>query len=77
MTIKKCNICGREFDIWDAQEGFHIGNSSDDVIGYGSRHDGERCECDLCVDCFDRLMEAIEFTINPFSEEIYDEEDQV
>ena len=46
-------MCGKEFDEWDKQEGFGFHY----ICGYGSRHDEEEIECDLCCDCFDKLLE--------------------
>lgn len=62
----KCNLCGTEFDLFDEQEGFHIANNPHTIIGYGSMHDGEYCDCKLCCTCFDKIMKSIEFTIDPF-----------
>lgn len=47
-----CNICGKKFDMWDEQEsfGFHY------YVGYGSKFDTLIIDCDLCCDCFDKLM---------------------
>ena len=52
-TVTKCNICGRDFDEWDEQEGFRLEYS----VGYGSRHDGETIRLDICCDCFDELVD--------------------
>lgn len=53
---KFCNLCGKEFDIWDSQEnlGIHTG-----TIGYGSGHDGDKLELDLCCDCFDKVIDDL------------------
>ena len=53
MTIRKCNLCGKDFNELD------INNDCSFVIypGYGSRHDCERIEVDLCCDCMDDLIE--------------------
>lgn len=53
MRKTVCNMCGKEFDMWDQQEAFGFNY----VCGYGSRHDGEEVLCDLCCDCFDKLLE--------------------
>lgn len=68
MTTQKCNLCGAEFDIYDAQEGFHISNDPHTMIGYGSIHDGEYCNCKLCCTCFDKVMNSLGFLIDPFSD---------
>lgn len=66
MNIKKCNICGKEFDMWDKQENFELHYH----VGYGSVHDGEVIELDLCCDCFDKVLEIIlpMCQINPIRE---------
>lgn len=66
MNIKKCNVCGKEFDMWDKQENFGLHYH----VGYGSVHDGEVIELDLCCDCFDKVLEIIlpMCQINPIRE---------
>lgn len=66
MTTKKCNICGKTFDMWDDQEDFSIYRH----IGYGSKYDGCKVEFDMCCDCFDRLLDTLvpQCLINPVSE---------
>lgn len=53
LQMHVCNMCGKQFDLWDEQEafGFHY------CVGYGSVFDGSRIDLDLCCDCFDKLME--------------------
>ena len=53
MNIKVCDMCGKKFDMWDIQEGFGFSYS----VGYGSKHDGDNVSCDLCCDCFDKLLD--------------------
>lgn len=67
MVVKKCNVCGKEFDLWDEQAGFRLC----DTIGYGSKHDGEYIELDLCCKCFDEVMDKIlpKCAINPFKKQ--------
>lgn len=57
MRVCKCNMCGKEFNMWDEQEGFGF----DHHVGYGSEFDGERVQADFCCKCFDRIL--IEFII--------------
>lgn len=49
-----CNKCGKVFDQWDlnAEAGLWIG------LGYGSKHDGEGCDLDLCLNCLDELIDS-------------------
>lgn len=53
MKKKICNMCGKEMDLFDAQENFSLRRE----IGYGSRYDGEILELNLCCDCMDRIIE--------------------
>lgn len=64
---KFCNLCGKEFDIFDNQESFGIHTGK---IGYGSKHDGDSIELDLCCDCFDKLIDDLipKCKINPLTE---------
>lgn len=55
MTKTVCNMCGREFDIWDEQEHFHF---YADRIGYGSKYDDHKLRLDLCCDCMDRIIDV-------------------
>lgn len=47
-----CNKCGKEMDLWDIKEGFFIHKR----VGYGSIHDGEVVNLNLCCSCFDKLI---------------------
>lgn len=67
MTVTRCNVCGKEFDIEDYANGIAL-TVADGYVGYGSSHDGELFRCDLCTKCFDGITGAIEFKINPFAE---------
>ena len=49
-----CNRCGKDLDIWDAQQGFSIHTT----VQYGSVHDGETITLRLCCECFDQLLDA-------------------
>lgn len=63
---KKCNVCGREL------KEFSLGNYFDidlGEVGYGSIYDGLRFSCTLCYDCFDKIVNRIDFAVNPFTEE--------
>lgn len=40
-----CNLCGKEFDEWDEQEGFGIHTR----VGYGSKFDGDDVELDYAA----------------------------
>lgn len=57
-----CNLCGKEMDFWDIQEEFSIQSFN---IGYGSKHDGDALELDLCCDCMDELIDRCK--INPIT----------
>lgn len=49
-----CNKCGKEFDLWDRQEAFHIYRD----LGYGTKYDGSFLELDLCCKCMEELIES-------------------
>lgn len=49
-----CNLCGKEFDLWDDSLDIHIRRD----IGYGSEHDGERLDMRVCCECLDKLISA-------------------
>ena len=52
VLVCKCNICGKEIpDI--ERDHFSIKGR----IGYGSKHDGDELELDICNDCLDKLIE--------------------
>ncbi len=52
MIIYKCDLCGKVFSVWDEQNSFGLHYHA----GYGSKHDGEHINVDMCCDCFDKLM---------------------
>lgn len=60
MVKRTCNMCGKEFDVFDTQERFRIYNPN---IGYGSKYDGEALCLDLCCDCMDKIIDSCK--INP------------
>jgi len=65
-----CNICGKEFDEFDMQEGFGF----DYHIGYGSKFDGERIKIVFCCDCFDKIVDEYilpQCQIPPLREEYF------
>lgn len=53
INRRHCNMCGRELDIWDEQEGFSIHKK----LGYGTKYDGEILELNLCCECMNRIIE--------------------
>lgn len=55
MYKRFCNVCGKEFDVWDEQEDFSISRN----VGYGSKFDGDHIHLDMCCDCFDKLMDEL------------------
>lgn len=62
----RCNICGKELDEYTEKE--HVGIHQ--KIGYGSSHDGETIDFDICWKCFDAIIEKVanECRINPILE---------
>ena len=59
MNLKKCNKCGKEFDVWDTNEDFTIIRS----LGYGTKYDGGFLKMHLCCDCMEKLIDAC--SVNP------------
>lgn len=52
-TKTVCNMCGKDFDKCDEQEKFGMHYR----VGYGSVHDFEVIDLDLCCHCFDKVMD--------------------
>lgn len=68
ITIAKeiiCNKCGKKFNFWDTQENFSINTQ----MGYGTEHDGDILELDLCCSCMEKLIN--ECAISPVKENTY------
>ena len=63
MRKAYCNMCGKEFDWMDMQENFSIYRH----IGYGSKHDEEYLELDLCCYCMDKIIDSCK--ISPVSDQ--------
>lgn len=49
-----CNKCGREMDIFDTTLRFGLYKR----LGYGSIHDGDYIELDICCDCLDAIIDS-------------------
>lgn len=49
-----CNVCGKEFDVWDKQASFSIHKR----CGYGTKYDGETITLDICCECMERLVDS-------------------
>lgn len=52
-----CNMCGKPLDIFDRESNFTMVVPK---IGYGSRHDGQKCKLQICSKCFDQLVSYCE-----------------
>ena len=52
MTIQKCNMCGKEFDVYDDFSFYH-------EFGYGSKRDGDEICLDLCNNCLDKWVDEL------------------
>lgn len=59
-----CNVCGKEFDIYDKQEDFTIERH----VGYGSKYDGELVSLHMCCDCMDKLIDSCR--VKPLTESV-------
>lgn len=55
MMSKVCNMCGKPFSEWDKDENRCL----HDTFGYGSKHDGDTIDLDLCCDCFDEVFDEL------------------
>lgn len=55
MTSIQCNVCGRDTRNTEV----HIEIQIHQLIGYGSRYDGEKIDFDVCAKCVDTILEAI------------------
>lgn len=66
-AIRKCTMCGKEFDYWDRVENHYIYYD----FGYGSKYDKDELEADLCCDCYDKVVDFIKSKskINPIIQE--------
>lgn len=67
MKKTTCNMCAKDFNEFDRQEnlGFH------NHLGYGSIHDEEVIDLDICCECFDKMMDEYilpKCKIQPFIE---------
>lgn len=67
LNTRKCNICGREFDVFDSQENFSINK----CLGYGTKHDGDYLNLNICCECMDKIIDNCK--ISPTNETEYDE----
>lgn len=63
-----CNMCGKPFQLWDAQEDFSIHKHP---LGYGTKYDTEDLELHLCCECMEKIIDMCK--INPVI--FWDEED--
>lgn len=49
-----CNICNKEFELYDIQSGLNITK----YLGYGSIYDGCRLKLNICCDCLDNIIKS-------------------
>lgn len=50
--VLRCNICGKEFDMWDEQEAFSLHKQ----LGYGTKFDGEYLNINICCECMENII---------------------
>lgn len=55
-TNNRCSICGKKLNTLDKELGFKYNGK----VGYGSVHDGEHIQLNICCDCFDKIVEKQE-----------------
>ena len=53
---QRCTMCGKKFKMHDTFADLNF----EKQIGYGSVHDGELFELNLCCKCFDELSNRLE-----------------
>ena len=65
-AVKRCNLCGKKFDMWDEEENFCFRHR----FRYGSKYDCYQLDLKLCCKCFDSLMDELvpRCKTNPLSE---------
>lgn len=62
-----CNICGKEFRLWDGLHDIHIRRH----LGYGSKYDGEDLDMRICCDCLDKIISICEVSpVTKHTEEV-------
>ena len=66
-TKKICNVCGKELDIWDEQQGLTIERK----LSYGSIYDGKNISLHFCCGCMDELIGAC--AVSPVEQEDSDQ----
>lgn len=49
----KCNVCGKDMDIFDKQTGI---SCTGKLLGYGSEFDGDVLNIHICCDCLDKII---------------------
>jgi len=61
----RCHVCGKYFDCHDYAHNLCM----DKEMGYGSSHDLERIQLNLCCDCFDKILDWVlpQCKINPIT----------
>lgn len=57
MTKMFCNVCGKEFDVYDVHNS-DVSTISG-YIGYGSKYDENYIELHMCNDCFDKMIDTL------------------
>ncbi len=53
--IRRCTMCGKRMDVFDLGDRNHIVHT----FGYGSIHDEDTFEADLCIKCYDKIIDMI------------------
>lgn len=64
-----CNRCGKVMNRFDLQQEFYYHRE----LGYGSEHDGDMIELDLCCECIDRIVDTC--LISPIVKSRFDVEE--
>ena len=53
LPPKRCNLCGKRFDIYDANEDYIF----ERLMGYGTKYDGTLLNLHLCCNCMEQLID--------------------
>lgn len=64
--VPTCSMCGNAFNFWDQNQDFRV----DRCIGFGSRYDLCRLQLNLCIECFDKVLDWLlpQCKLNPLTD---------
>ncbi len=50
-----CTACGKPFNVWDVQAGLEM----EFYMGFGSTYDESHIKAMFCIECFDKIIDAL------------------